>query len=297
LTPTEDISHDAILNMSKLQSQMSQSIACEEWYGGLLNHADFEIIDPHRAKFLQQLTDLASQRQNILNNNELKDFEKQANIQNLTLCDPPVKLEEMCLNFTFNPSSKIYGYDVYELKYNGVNEEVCLENLEEYIELIVDFYFNLGIRRQMNAFRAGFIKVFSMEKLYPFSPEELQLMLCGSQDPQWTKEDITNYTEPKLGYTRESPGFKKFVNVLSNMSGDERKSFLQFTTGCSSLPPGGLANLHPRLTIVRKVDGNDKSYPSVNTCVHYLKLPDYSSEQIMREKLLHATSEKGFHLN
>ena len=60
---------------------------------------------------------------------------------------------------------------------------------------------------------------------------------------------------------------------------------------------GGLANLSPRLTIVRKIDAGDGSYPSVNTCVHYLKLPDYSSEEVMREKLLMATKEKGFHLN
>lgn len=60
---------------------------------------------------------------------------------------------------------------------------------------------------------------------------------------------------------------------------------------------GGLANLHPRLTVVRKVDSGDGSYPSVNTCVHYLKLPDYSSTEILRERLLTATAEKGFHLN
>uniref|UniRef100_A0A8C7G0G8 E3 ubiquitin-protein ligase n=2 Tax=Oncorhynchus TaxID=8016 RepID=A0A8C7G0G8_ONCKI len=46
-----------------------------------------------------------------------------------------------------------------------------------------------------------------------------------------------------------------------------------------------------------KVDAADSSYPSVNTCVHYLKLPEYSSEDIMRERLLAATMEKGFHLN
>jgi E3 ubiquitin-protein ligase HECTD1 len=94
-----------------------------------------------------------------------------------------------------------------------------------------------------------------------------------------------------------SPGFQRFVNVLVGLSPDERKAFLQFTTGCSSLPPGGLANLHPRLTVVRKVDGSNSSYPSVNTCVHYLKLPEYSSEEVLRERLLAATSAKGFHLN
>ena len=57
------------------------------------------------------------------------------------------------------------------------------------------------------------------------------------------------YTEPKLGYSKESPGFLRFVNVLVEMTGTERKAFLQFTTGCSSLPPGGLANLHPRYFI------------------------------------------------
>ena len=71
-------------------------------------------------------------------------------------------------------------------------------------------------------------------------------MLCGDQDPVFTREEIMKYTEPKLGYSKESPGFLRFVNVLVEMTGAERKAFLQFTTGCSSLPPGGLANLHPR---------------------------------------------------
>lgn len=52
--------------------------------------------------------------------------------------------------------------------------------------------------------------VFPMEKLYPFSPDELQLILCGDQVPQWTRDDVINYTEPKLGYTRERYGIDKF---------------------------------------------------------------------------------------
>jgi E3 ubiquitin-protein ligase HECTD1 len=83
---------------------------------------------------------------------------------------------------------------------------------------------------------------------------------------------------------------------MCGMDSAERKTFVQFLTGCSSLPPGGLANLHPRLTVVRK-DGNDSSYPSVNTCVHYLKLPEYSSEEILKKQLMIACQEKGFYLN
>lgn len=94
-----------------------------------------------------------------------------------------------------------------------------------------------------------------------------------------------------------SPGFQRFVNVLVSLTGPERKAFLQFATGCSALPPGGLCNLHPRLTVVRKVDAGSGGYPSVNTCVHYLKLPEYPTESQLKERLLAATRERGFYLN
>ena len=57
----------------------------------------------------------------------------------------------------------------------------------------------------------------------------------------------------------------------------------------------GLANLFARLTIVRKIDACDGSYPSVNTCIHDSKLPDYTSKKVMSEKLIMATKDKRFH--
>ena len=63
-------------------------------------------------------------------------------------------------------------------------------------------------------------------------------MLCGDGCPAFVREDVIRFTEPKLGYSRDSPAFEKFVNVLVGFNAKERKAFLQFTTGCSSLPPG-----------------------------------------------------------
>ncbi|VDK47623.1 unnamed protein product [Anisakis simplex] len=196
-----------------------------------------------------------------------------------------------------NPPSSIFKFGEMELIDGGSNVGVTNDNVDLYLEKCLQFYLNSGIYEQISALRDGFNLVFPLRSLRMFTPEEVQTLLSGEQCPEWTRDDIMNYTEPKLGYTRESPGFLRFVDVLVGMTAAERKSFLQFTTGCSSLPPGGLANLHPRLTIVRKVDSGDGSYPSVNTCVHYLKLPDYSSVEIMRERLLTATNEKGFYLN
>ncbi|XP_060685016.1 E3 ubiquitin-protein ligase HECTD1 isoform X2 [Hemiscyllium ocellatum] len=270
------------------------------WFHGILTWEDFELVNPHRARFLKEIKELSVKRRQIVSNRALSEDEKNTQLQELTLKNrsgPPLGIEDLGLNFQFCPSSKVHGFTAVDLKPNGDDEMVTIDNAEEYVELMFDFCMHTGIQKQMDAFRDGFNRVFPMEKLSSFSHEEVQMILCGNQSPSWTAEDIINYTEPKLGYTRDSPGFIRFIKVLCGMSSDERKAFLQFTTGCSTLPPGGLANLHPRLTIVRKVDATDASYPSVNTCVHYLKLPEYSSEEIMRERLLAATMEKGFHLN
>lgn len=75
------------------------------------------------------------------------------------------------------------------------------------------------------------------------------------------------FTDTKHGYTHESQPFLNLVEVLLEMEADERKGFLQFATGCPTLPPGGLANLDPRLTVVRKTESGsaDMTLPSVNT--------------------------------
>jgi len=238
---------------------------------------------------------VASQKAAILGDDNMDEDTKAERVNSLKL--DGADIEDLAMTMEYSPSSKVYGYDSVELRPGGGEEAVTVHSIEEYIERTLDWAFYRGVRSQLEALRQGFNTVFPMDRLGSFTPSEMRTLLCGDQDPKFTRDEILRYTEPKLGYTKESAGFLRFVNVLVGMSGSERKAFLQFTTGCSSLPPGGLANLHPRLTVVRKIDAGDGSFPSVNTCVHYLKLPDYSSEEVLRERLLAATAEKGFHLN
>jgi len=65
----------------------------------------------------------------------------------------------------------------------------------------------------------------------------------------------------------------------------------------------GFKSLSPPLTIVRRIlEPNmnpDEFLPSVMTCVNYLKLPDYSSVEVMRARLRLAAQEgqHSFHLS
>ncbi|KYN06757.1 E3 ubiquitin-protein ligase HECTD1 [Cyphomyrmex costatus] len=253
---------------------------------------DLVEVDPVRGEFLKEIQNAITKRDRTFSDGPSSADEETS----LYITHPSgtsVAIEDLALTMTYSPSSKIFQHDQIELMEGGSDITVTRENAREYANLTINYCLNQGIYRQLEAFKSGFSKVFPMEKLHVFSPDEMRAMLCGEQNPQWTREDLLNYTEPKLGYTKESPGFQRFVNVLLSLTGSERKAFLQFATGCSALPPGGLCNLHPRLTVVRKVDAGSGGYPSVNTCVHYLKLPEYPTEEILRERLLAATRERG----
>jgi hypothetical protein len=94
------------------------------------------------------------------------------------------------------------------------------------------------------------------------------------------------------------------LQVLQDMSEPQRRLFLRFLTGNPTLPAGGLHGLKPPITVVRRESDNsnissDEYLPSVMTCVNYLKLPPYSSREVLAAKL-HAAMSQGqaaFHLS
>jgi len=71
---------------------------------------------------------------------------------------------------------------------------------------------------------------------------------------------------------------------------------LKFVTGAERLPYGGFKNLNPKMTVVKRQPNHtyqipDEFLPSVMTCQNYVKLPDYSSVEIMKARLLLAMKE------
>ena len=71
---------------------------------------------------------------------------------------------------------------------------------------------------------------------------------------------------------------------------------MKFVTACERGPSLGFAALEPPFTI-RKIPDSDK-LPSASTCFNTLKLPSYSSEKVLRERLLTSIhSGAGFDLS
>ncbi|XP_012497931.1 PREDICTED: E3 ubiquitin-protein ligase TRIP12 [Propithecus coquereli] len=206
-------------------------------------------------------------------------------------------VEDLGLDFT------LPGFPNIELKKGGKDIPVTIYNLEEYLRLVIFWALNEGVSRQFDSFRDGFESVFPLSHLQYFYPEELDQLLCGSKADTWDAKTLMECCRPDHGYTHDSRAVKFLFEILSSFDNEQQRLFLQFVTGSPRLPVGGFRSLNPPLTIVRKTfestENPDDFLPSVMTCVNYLKLPDYSSIEIMREKLLIAAREgqQSFHLS
>ncbi|VAH41149.1 unnamed protein product [Triticum turgidum subsp. durum] len=207
-------------------------------------------------------------------------------------------IEDLCLDFT------LPGYPDFVLKEGEENTVVCIYNLEEYISLVVDATLKAGIMRQVEAFKAGFNQVFDISSLQIFSPQELDYLICGRRE-LWEPETLVEHIKFDHGYTSKSPAIVNLLEIMTEFTPEQQHAFCQFVTGAPRLPPGGLASLNPKLTIVRKhsstaantsnaagaAESADDDLPSVMTCANYLKLPPYSTKEVMHKKLLYAINE------
>lgn len=274
------------------------SFAFYKWVLGQelsLSSADLSHIDPAISCTFHQLEQVALQKRRMEQDNSLTPSSLKTALESLTLDGCPI--EDLNLDFT------LPGYSHIELRKGGKDIPVTIHNLEEYLKLVCHWTLIEGVRRQMEAFREGFESVFPLTHLQIFYPEELEYLFCGNGHSQWDMKNLMECCRPDHGYNHDSRAIKFLFEILSNYNKVEQRHFLQFVTGSPRLPVGGLKSLSPPLTIVRKTldcnESPDEYLPSVMTCVNYLKLPDYSSVDIMQNKLKVAVNEgqHSFHLS
>ncbi|XP_060623799.2 E3 ubiquitin-protein ligase TRIP12 isoform X3 [Anolis sagrei] len=260
-----------------------------------LTSHDLFNIDPVVARSVYHLEEIVRQKKSLEQDKSQTKESLQYALETLTMNGCSV--EDLGLDFT------LPGFPNIELKKGGKDLPVTIHNLEEYLRLVIFWALNEGVSRQFDSFRDGFESVFPLSHLQYFYPEELDQLLCGSKTDTWDAKTLMECCRPDHGYTHDSRAVKFLFEILSSFDSEQQRLFLQFVTGSPRLPVGGFRSLNPPLTIVRKTfestENPDDFLPSVMTCVNYLKLPDYSSIEIMREKLLIAAREgqQSFHLS
>lgn len=191
----------------------------------------------------------------------------------------------------------------HELIPNGSEKEVTEENVDQFIDLVRDLIIGTGIQKCVDSFMNGFEQVMSFKSLNIFTENEISLLLCGSLTVNITEDDFEHNIIYENGYSNDSSSITKFKEiVLYEMTQEDQQALIQFITGFNRLPLDGLVSVRPILSISQMVpltrnpnENNqqniDSLLPTVSTCLNSLKLPPYSTKEIMKEKLLMAIRE------
>ncbi|WPG98568.1 Hypothetical protein R9X50_00136000 [Acrodontium crateriforme] len=251
-------------------------------------------VDQDLAKSLKMLKKYANAKQRIEEDNKLSTQEKACKIDEIRIND--ARIDDLGLDFT------LPGYPHIELQALGSTINVTIDNVSDYIKAVIDYTLGSGVQRQLDAFQAGFSQVFPYSALKAFTSEEL-VMLFGRVEEDWSLETLMDSIKADHGYNLDSKSVRNLLQTMSELSAHQRRDFLQFVTGSPKLPIGGFKALTPMFTVVCKPSEppltSDDYLPSVMTCVNYLKMPDYSSLDVLKQKLNVAIQEGqgAFHLS
>jgi ubiquitin-protein ligase E3 A len=200
---------------------------------------------------------------------------------------------QAAFGFTFQISYEVFGeIRTIDLKRDGGDLPVTNENRDEYVTLYVQYVLDVSVAAQFAAFLKGFHRVCGGDALDLFTAPELELLLCGN--PVLNFQDLEKGANYEDGYTASSTAIRNFWQICHEFSEEEKRMFLKFVSGSDRSPIDGLSKLK---FVISKNGSDDQRLPSAHTCFNHLLLPDYSSIDVMREKIKYAmTQSEGFGL-
>lgn len=184
---------------------------------------------------------------------------------------------------------------------NGADIPVTNENRLAYISKMSFYRLSTQSYRQSRAFLRGLSDMIQPSWLSMFNQSELQTLIGGAS-AGIDVEDLRRNTLYGGTYVigddgLEHPSVKIFWDVMRSFPDEDRRKVLKFVTSTPRGPLLGFGQLNPRFSI-RDSGRDENRFPTTSTCVNLLKLPMYSSEGRLREKLLAAVnSGAGFDLS
>ncbi|OKL59544.1 hypothetical protein UA08_05358 [Talaromyces atroroseus] len=228
--------------------------------------------------------------------------------------------ETFCYDFVAQVDR--YGQNVkVPLCPNGEKKPVTNTNRHEFVSLYVQYLLDTAVQRQFEPFKRGFYTVCGGNALALFRPEEIELMVRGSDEPldvptlravatyeNWPAPKAADLqvhatTQPSSSSTSKEPPTTDppsepvitwFWDFFTRSSPSNQRKLLSFVTGSDRIPATGAASLSIRLSCL----GEDcERYPIAHTCFNKLGLFRYASKQKLERKLWDAIcNSEGFGL-
>eukprot|EP00475_Leptophrys_vorax_P002431 TRINITY_DN11357_c0_g1_i1.p1 TRINITY_DN11357_c0_g1~~TRINITY_DN11357_c0_g1_i1.p1 ORF type:complete len:1001 (+),score=216.22 TRINITY_DN11357_c0_g1_i1:70-3003(+) len=180
------------------------------------------------------------------------------------------------------------GVTQKELLPNGSSLKLNMMNRHEWARLVVQKRI-FESREQMDAILRGLQTVIPMAAFRLFTPEQLEIVFCGS--PDFSVQLLQEMTVYEGNVSDKDKHIQFFWSVLGSLSPMEKSDFVRFVWARSRLPATAsqfgtkFKIQEPRSQTWKNPDSH---LPQSHTCFFSLSIPAYTSAEILKEKLLYA---------
>jgi len=179
-----------------------------------------------------------------------------------------------------------------ELVPGGSDIVVNTTNFDEWSHRVLEFKLH-EFDVQIDAMRRGLATIVPQKLLMVFKWDELELMVCGRPKLDLALlRKMTVYAD-----CRETDSHVQFFwAVLEAFTEEQRSEYIKFVWGRARLPSEErhwehmhrVCTLHAPRSSGRQVTPIDSMLPYAHTCYFTIDIPQYSSEEITRTRLLYA---------
>ncbi|GAB9467499.1 Hect e3 ubiquitin [Globisporangium polare] len=198
-------------------------------------------------------------------------------------------VDALALSFSV---SELRGGEVVtvDLVPNGRNIDVTDANKRAYLERKFRYMVFESVSSQLFVFLKGLYEVIPKNLLALFDPEELDYVLCGSDEIDVTDWEKHSKHSKNL---RRARALRWFWELVRDMPNEYRRRLLQFATGCSRVPLvgfKGLTSYDGRICpfTLKGVSYERSPYIRSHACFNRLDLPLYTDRSEL-ERILYAT--------
>ncbi|PKS09689.1 hypothetical protein jhhlp_004309 [Lomentospora prolificans] len=204
--------------------------------------------------------------------------------------------ETFGLDFTINTEK--YGLTTQvPLLPGGVEIPVTNENRREYVDLYVRYILDVSVTRQFEPFKRGFFTVCGGTALSLFRPEEIELLVRGSDGALDVDalRGVAEYENWESKNAAESePAVRWFWETFSKASPEDQRKLLSFITGSDRIPAMGASSVKIKVGCL----GEDcDRFPIARTCFNMIVLYKYASREKLERMVWTAVREsEGFGL-
>lgn len=198
-----------------------------------------------------------------------------------------------------------YGQSiVVPLCTNGEKRSVTNANRREFVDLYIRYLLETSVARQYEPFKRGFFTVCGGNALSLFRPEEIELLIRGSEEESLdvaTLRSVAVYDNwggggrnefDRDGNREEPPVVTWFWDAFLTATPQDQRKLLRFITASDRIPAMGAASL-----VIKIVCHGDNSsrFPTARTCFNMIALYRYPSREVLNRKLWMAVKEsEGF---